>query len=142
MKKSLIVFLHLSFWLLFFLLMTSMAFVGKETDSEPQTFGYYFELLIGFILIPCLVSFYGFYSWVVPKFTQNSKWAQTMTYGFLTAISGAAVGLFFLVQLSSIDNSIHEECVQQGMIFTTIIAFACGFMALVIKRFSTWIANQ
>lgn len=139
MKKSFILFLHLGFWLLFFFLMAAMAFMAMGVDEDPQAFAHYFELLVGFILIPCLVAFYGFYYWIFPNYAQKSKWWETLFYGFLMSIGGAMVGLFFLVQLSTIDNSIHEECVQQGMVFTTLIAFACGFIALVIRGFITWI---
>ena len=140
MKKSFIILLHIGFWFLFLMMMTGLAFVGQGTDDPPNDYGYYFELLVGFVLIPSLISFYTFYNWLFPNYVQQQKWWKSIFYGFLISFGGAAAGLFYLTNFTTYsDNSIYEKCVQEGMLFTSIIAFICGFVAVVIRGFLTWL---
>lgn len=130
--------LHLGFWLIFVLLLIAMAFVGMETDDSKQEFLYYLDLLVGFVFIPSLCAFYTFYYWLFPKYLQKERWWASALYGVLISIGAAGMGLFFLLFLSTVENSIYEECIQQGMIFTFVISLVLGFIAVVIRGFITW----
>lgn len=140
MKNSFILLLHLAFWFLFFIFLGGMAFIGENVSESSNEFAYYFELLIGFILIPCLVTFYGFYSWLFPNYLQKEKWGASVFYSLMITLVGVAIGLIYLLNFTvHSDNSLAETCIQQGMIFMTIIAFMVGFVGVVLKGFVTWI---
>lgn len=133
MKKSLL--LHLGFWSMFLFLLVGMAFMGMETDSTQHDFLYYFDLLIGFIFVPALCAFYAFYHWVYPKYKQQAKRGVAVLSGVPYAVGASAAGLFFLLFLSTVNNSIYEKCIQEGMVFTFIISLGMGFVGLVMRRF-------
>ena len=139
MKQSLITLLHLSFWLVYFLMVATVMFAALQGETfEPGDTRYYAVFILGVGIVPPLISFYGHHLYLFPRFLQKRKIAQTVGMSILLSTLATFAGLF-LVQLG---DATASECVQTGFPyafgFTFGLSTLMGLVSLVLKGFLTW----
>jgi two-component system, LytTR family, sensor kinase len=106
-----------------------------------------FESLFLFAFLPSVVTFYGCYFLVFPKYLQQKKILFSIGYGFLITI-GASIIVYTLMryliesgQLMDMDKggiNGRSTAVRTIMVMS-FIASISGIVAMVIKGFITWV---
>ncbi len=140
MKKSIVLLLHVGFWMCYltlFFIMLGVYFYGEETNTK---FEYYFEILFQFIIIPSVISFYAFYFYLFPKYLQQKKFLSTIAIGVLIAIGVSFVGALglYLRNDPQMDTVCNDEAIVGPILFVILVILIAGVVALVIRGFITW----
>ena len=141
MKKSLIVSLHIGYWLCFALvgIMLLAAFSrGEELEASRLEMVFYVFSCMGFV--PSSISFYAFYYFLFPKYLKKKKILQSVTYGILICIVASSIGYLLLLTLYASESCTEDDPLTSlGIIlFLSFIAMISGQAALIIKGFITW----
>jgi len=142
MKKPLIVLLHLGFWLLYLLLMAAfMMLLSKEVDGERQLDEDLLVLVLGCVLLlPAVLTFYGFYWVLFPRFFQRQQFGLTALVGLLIAIGSTILG--FLLFWEACECTCGQEMASGSFVVVigliSTLNMLCGVVALVIRGFLTW----
>jgi two-component system LytT family sensor kinase len=148
MKKSVVVLLHIGYWLLFlsllsfiFLLVISVANPKpNQSDTFSSFFFQWMRLITGFAIIPGALSFYSFYSILFPRFLARKQIARLFLAGglvsLLSAIAGGLVLSFILYDRSIMFGDGITSALQQTVLIS-IGAMLNGIVGLVIKGFIT-----
>ncbi|TAH40287.1 MAG: histidine kinase [Bacteroidetes bacterium] len=150
MKKSIVVLLHVGFWLCYLLLAIIMVAVyyrssGHGLDQTARIENAFKSILI-FAVFPSIITFYLSYFLVFPKHLQQKKIFRSILLGLLISVGAAILGYvairYFIEtgRLIDMDNGgKNGRSTAIGVIFVmTIIASISGMVALVMKGFITW----
>ena len=139
MKKSIIIFIHTSFWGCYFLLLFVIIASANAFSNGINTIQI-LKLVVGFAVVPSLIVFYVFYFFLFPKYLKNKQITPVFIYGILIAIGAALVGSLLLSSLFGQNfmfkdgfNSFFAEIIT---IF--LVSVICGAISLIIKGFITW----
>lgn len=137
MKKSIIIGLHVGFWLCYLVLTIVLLYISLEGESnaivDEAT-----ERAIYFALIPSLISYYSFYFIVFPKIRER-KIVWSIIYAIAIAVGAALIGnllIYFFLGIESLTEA--EESVSVGIIFISFVGFVTGVVALITRGFITW----
>jgi sensor histidine kinase YesM len=105
-----------------------------------------FKNLLLFAVTPSVISFYGYYFLLFPKYLQQRKFLQSFLVGVLISLSAAIIAYILLRAL--IESGYIVDMDQGGkngrstairvIVLMTFIGAICGMVALVIKGFITW----
>jgi len=150
MKKSLIVALHIGFWVCYIILIAIM--LGVYYRNNPGTSDPEFRVLnalksiLLFAFVPSFISFYLFYYVLFPKYLQQEKFFFAVMYGVLmcavTALSAYIVLRYFIESGRMLDM---DEGGKNGrstafsvLMVMTLIGLICGVAGLIIRGFITW----
>ena len=93
MKKSIIVLLHLGYWMGYALLLVfvyTLLRAGGGGGHNPSL--YFFKLGLGFAIIPSIMAFYSAYLFLFPRYLSQKKLLYFFTFGLLTIIICAVLG--------------------------------------------------
>jgi len=138
MKKSIVVFLHVSFWsmCLFIVFMVVMALNAGNPNISIGSF--YSPLSIGAIL-PGIFGFYTFYLVLFEKFLAKKKFLKLFLFGAIISLFSSAITeiVLFIVFNGERVNWTLETVITSGL-FLSFIAFTYGIGGLVMKGFITW----
>lgn len=149
MKKSFIWLLHLLYWALFisllmmiFALMASIP--GYEKISGGKIKGLYFwiRIMTGFAVIPALISFYTFYSFLFNRYLSKQKFISFITAGIIVSFLAALIGALaesttFLFGPRYLFGDGYDSAFS--ILFVMGIgAFINGIIGAVLKGFITW----
>ncbi|MCW3103299.1 MAG: two-component system sensor protein no kinase domain [Bacteroidetes bacterium] len=143
MKKIVIAFLHLGYWFmyLFLLLMIMGMLIMPQLESgrsfQWEGLFYFFSV---FALIPGLLTFYSFYTFIFTRFLARKKIGQMIAYGLLTAILSALLGslYFFIINHGHLVSFTEAHGIDY--IFIAVMAFNAllnGILGLVMRGFIT-----
>ena len=151
MKKSVVILIHIGFWVCYFLLVIIMlaVFYRSSSQSVDQTarIKNAFESILLFAFSPSFITYFGCYFLIFPKYLQQKKTLLAIIYGILISI-GASVIIYFLMryliesgQLMDMDKGgIHGRSTAiRTIMVMSFIASVTGIVALVIKGFITWV---
>lgn len=143
MKKSLIIMLHAGFWGCYsFLLLIILiaAFQGQTVDPSVE---YVIKLILGFAIVPPIISFYVFYLFLFPKYLKHKKLLASIIYGMGISIGAALIGAGIISILFGTDFMFYDSynSFLGELIIMTFIALICGIIGLVLKGFITWYAE-
>ncbi len=150
MKKSVVVSLHIGYWLLYLFLLSIIILllqIGTRLKTQPLMFDYRFEIFFAcFALLPAVLGFYTFYSLLFDKFLIR----RNIFLLFVTGILGSGlIGLFS----STIISILHYYGIGPGvfgeniyavifiLIVISIIAMLNGGMGLLTRGFIRWYAE-
>ncbi len=150
MKKSFVILLHLGFWVCYFVLIIIMLSVYYRSNlyaSAPESrIMVAFKNLLLFAVTPSVISFYGYYFLLFPKYLQQKKFLQSILVGVLISLGAAIIAYILLRAL--IESGYIVDMDQGGkngrstairvIVLMTFIGAICGMVALVIKGFITW----
>jgi len=102
MNRSLIIFLHLGFWIgyiLLILIILATQFVGNENVIESYIQGSFAAIFI-YIVIPSAIVFYSFYFLVFPKI-QQKEIILSILYAILISLADALIGYVFQSRIAA-----------------------------------------
>jgi two-component system, LytTR family, sensor kinase len=147
MKKSVVVLLHIGFWLcyLFFILIVVAVHYNNVGDVKAQEtlIENAFKNLFFFAIFPSAVSFYLYYFLLFPRYLQQKKYILSIVIGITISLFAAIIG--FILLRYSIDTGKCQDMDKKGtstfwgvMIFMTFIGTITGVVALVIRACITW----
>lgn len=95
MKKSVVVLLHLGYWmmyiLLLFLLITVIA-IAEVPKIGQLTFFKFLPFFTGFAIIPGMICYYSFYTVLFTKFLSQKKILKFIVFGIAVSIVSALIG--------------------------------------------------
>ena len=151
MKKSVVVLIHIGFWVCYLLLIIIMlaVFYRSSSHSIDQTarIKNAFESLFLFAFSPSFITFYGCYFLVFPKYLQQKRILLSIIYGILISI-GASTMVYILMryliesgQLMDMDKGgiNGRSTAIRTILVMSFIASISGIAAMVIKGFITWV---
>jgi two-component system LytT family sensor kinase len=133
MRKSIIIFLHIGFWLCYSLIILILLKIasGKPEPDDPSVMSIT-HLIVGVFYLPQILAFYTFYFVLFPKYLLKKKVLKFCLYGVLACIVASFIGLIAA-------NIIRPNSVAiQGVIFPIIPALIAGVVGLVIRGFVAW----
>lgn len=137
MKKSLIVGLHIGFWLCYLVLtivLVVLSLEGADNAVVDETT----ERVLYFTVIPSIISFYLYYVFVFPKF-RKKKLILTFIYALSFAIGAALIGHLLIYSFLGIESlTERSQSITIGFTFSFFVCLTIGLIALVIKGFITW----
>jgi len=151
MRKSIVVLIHIGFWVCYFLLISIMlaVFYRSSSHTVDQTARVVnaFESLFLFAFLPSFITFYGCYFLVFPKYIQKQKVLLSIIYGILISI-GASILVYILMryliesgQLMDMDKGgvNGRSTAIRTIVVMSFIGSVSGVVAMVIKGFITWV---
>lgn len=151
MRKSIVVFLHIGFWVCYLLLIAIMLAVfyrsSSHTVDQTARIVNAFESLFLFAFFPSFITYYGCYFIVFPKYLQQKKYILSIISGILIS-AGASVIVYILMrfliesgQLIDMDKGgvNGRSTAVRTIVVMSFIASISGLVALVMKGFITWV---
>lgn len=150
MKKSIVILLHIGFWLCYLLLIGIMlaVFYRSSNPSIDQTARVLnaFKSLFLFAFLPSFLTFYGSYFIVFPKYLQQKKFFLSFLYGLLFTISASILAYIMLRyfiesgQMTDMDKGgvNGRSTAVRTILFMSFIASIACLAALILKGFITW----
>lgn len=150
MKKSVVVGLHIGFWVCYLLLILIMLFVYAKSipnasSPSPRLFNAFYNIFL-FALFPSFITFYFFYFLLFPKYLKQHKVLLSIIYGLLICIGAAVIGYILLRYFIESGHIIDMDkggkrgrsTAVRVIIVMTFISSISGIAALVINGFITW----
>jgi two-component system, LytTR family, sensor kinase len=150
MKKSIVILLHIGFWLCYLLLIGILlaVFYRSSNPTIDQTARVLnaFKSLFLFAFLPSFLTFYGCYFIVFPKYLQQKKFFFSFISGVLLSILASTIAYILMRyyiesgQLVDMDKGgiNGRSTAVRTILFMSFIASIAGLAALIIKGFITW----
>ena len=142
MRKTVILILHLGYWLLYLLLLL-IIFAGMNRQmGSPLPYNQ--SLLtqpVGILtVVPNVFIFYGFYFWVFSRFLVRRKVWQTFLSGALVCLIGSVIALTVLYLTYGKGQGVFRAWVETSgaILWLSVVGTIHGVIALVIRGFITW----
>jgi len=147
MKKSIVVLLHIGFWLCYLVLIFVILGVlyGDDGMTSVSRIEKSFKSIFCFALVPSAITFYAFYSFLFPRYLQQQRIFLLILFGIGISIGSAIIGYLLLDALiRSYPENVN--CMEKDgsktyiafIIFMSFVSLISGIIALVIKGFVTW----
>jgi two-component system, LytTR family, sensor kinase len=147
MKKSSIVLLHIGYWFLYLLLLSTfmMALPHVYEGHSLSRLGrilFFSPISVRFVL-PSIISFYAFYLFLFPLFLQRKKITLLIISSLLIAFAIALLTLFVAHLLFNEVNTTQFRWADifAMLLFLAILSIVHGAIGLVIKGFISWYAD-
>ena len=137
MKKSIIIGLHIGFWLCYLLITIVMLYLSLKGEDNSYVDKATVRALY-FAVIPSIISFYSYYFLVFPYLRQK-RFTLSFLYAIVISIGAALIGnglIYIYLGIESLTEA--EESVGVGLIFIALVNLVIGIVALVTKGFITW----
>ncbi len=150
MKKSIVILLHIGFWLCYLLLIGIMLAVfyrsSNQAIDQTERVINAFKSLFLFAFFPSFLTFYGCYLIVFQKFLQQKKFLLSLLFGILISIGASIIA--YVVMRYFIESGQMNDMDKGGVngrstavrtiLFMSFISSIAGLAALIIKGFITW----
>lgn len=145
MKKPVIIALHIGYWIMFLLLLLVffLLIAGPQLHLAPNkglVFFGYGRMMFGFAIVPGLIGFYSFYTFLFSRFLNRKKLVPFFLYAILVSVIAALAGDLLMSALLS-PHILFNDNLNSAITITEVIAFgalANGIIGLVMKGFITW----
>lgn len=141
MKKSVIVAIHLGYWVMYASLI-GIVFLALSNGpgGGPNPGLHFFKLNIGFSIIPGVIGFYAFYAFLFSKFLKQKKILALITSALGVSIVSAFIGEIIMSLVFFRDNiiKIEGESIIGITIMISLITLINGILGLVIRGFINW----
>lgn len=150
MKKSLITLIHLGYWIIFSLLLFllfcfSVILGGKYNEAyKIALLSRWIYLMIGFAIIPGLISFYSSYSFLFTSFFQKKKLIVCFMLSIFISIFATLIGSLMLSFILFNAKFMFTDGLRSAipeMLIISVGAFLNGVIGLVLKGFITSYAD-
>jgi two-component system, LytTR family, sensor kinase len=147
MKKSVIVILHIGYWVLYVLLIglvVACLQLGASISTQPAfTSSKFILFMVVFAIVPAVIGFYGYYTILFATYLSRKKIALLFLAAIIVATIAGMVGAFLLVIMYSyhIGPGIMHDGFASAIPITIIMVFIAllnGVVAVVMKGFITW----
>ncbi|WP_353484095.1 sensor histidine kinase [Haliscomenobacter sp.] len=144
MRRSIIALLHVGYWFLYGLLwalvILLVAAATRPANTTPLQTWRFIYFIGAFGIIPAILGFYTFYTWLFPQFLQRGKILALFLVGLAAAI-GCGVLSAAIISVLFPDFSFFNDGLNSGSVITTMLAITAvlnGSVGLVIKGFISW----
>lgn len=141
MKRSVIILLHVGFWLCFFALILAMLgfYFRDEVDIEERL-GVAFEVIWYFAFIPSVICFYSYYFYIFPKFLQQKKYLLTFASGAAIALIAGSIGYtgLYITNSEACGGEDGNQVLIGVIIAMSVIGIISGIVGMMIRGFITW----
>ncbi len=142
MKKSLVIFLHLGYWMVYlFLLIIIFAGLRFRIDPHPSLLKLFATHPMGVMsTVPNVFAFYGFYFGIFPHILKQRRWWQISLVGITMAMTGAFLGCLILyIRFEDLKHLfLMGNEIINFMTWMSLVALIHGILALVIRGFIHW----
>jgi two-component system, LytTR family, sensor kinase len=150
MKKSIVVLIHIGFWVCYLLLIIIILAVFYRSSShlvnQTARIVNALKTLLLFATFPSIIAFYAYYLLLFPKYLQQRKFLLSIIYGMLISVCVAMAGyvlLRYFIETGNIADMDSNGRKGRSTAIVVIgamsfIATVSGIIALVIKGFITW----
>lgn len=145
MKKQFIVALHFAYWLCYVLLLAvilmlvfmQIAFKGKGLSPQHIMF---IELFCVMTCLPAVLSFYGAYAMLMPRFLARKKFLRLGIAGFgmvmfISLLTALLIALFWGQHFVFVGTM---KGVLEQMVLPALLACIHGVLGLVLSGFVKW----
>lgn len=149
MKKSFIWLIHALYWALFisillliFALMASIPGFAKISGGKINGLYFWSRLMTGFAVIPAIISFYIFYSFLFNRYLSKKKFISFVTAGIFVSLIAAVLGA--LVESTPFlfgPGYLFGDGYNSAFGILTVMsigAFINGIIGAVLKGFISW----
>ena len=137
MKKSIIIGLHVGFWLCY-LVITIVLLVLSLQGEENAVVDEATERVIYFAIIPSVIAYYGFYYFVFPKLKEK-KVLLSIIYATAISVGAALFGNLLIYVFQGIESLTGaQESMGVGIMFISFVSLVTGIAALVTHGFISW----
>ncbi|MGL6268862.1 MAG: sensor histidine kinase, partial [Chitinophagaceae bacterium] len=149
MKKSFIWLMHIFYWAMFisfllmiFALIASIPGFSKISGGKMNGLYFWSRLMTGFAVIPAIISFYTFYSFLFNRFLSKKKFISFFTAGIFISLLAAVLGALvestpFLFGPGYLFGDGYNSAISI-LIVMSIGAFINGIIGAVLKGFISW----
>lgn len=130
MKKYVVVLLHVSYWIMYLLVVSGLLLVvdhRKVNVISPAFFG---------AVIPAIIGFYIFYGTLFTRYLAKKKLARLFLSIVLTSLMASAITEIIVYLFFNVDGS-FATIFFSGLLIA-FIALVNGIMGLIMKGFFTW----
>ncbi|MBS1948878.1 MAG: sensor histidine kinase [Bacteroidetes bacterium] len=144
MKKSVIILLHIGYWVLYLILVLFFIQVMRWNSSPKPAVSHILFFSGGsiFVFLPGLTGFYSFYLIIFPRFLSRKKIAALFFSGIIFSIGCALVTMFVMsVSFDTKFSLMQPVEVTFMIIFMSLLALVHGVIGLVMKGFITWFGD-
>jgi len=140
MKKSIVVLLHIGYWLMYLSLFGFMYFISHVITGRGIFFVEDVWAILFFVFLTGIMSFYTHYFWLTSRFLGKKKFLLYTVLGIVVSITAglistllANVGIYSLV-------SVIPEMKEQISLLTgfAFLALINGMLGTIIRGFITW----
>lgn len=149
MSKSFIWILHILYWalfisllMMFFAIMSSVPGFEKIAADKSTGFVFWIKLMTGFSVIPALITFYSFYTYLFDRFLSKKKFISFCVTGILISIIAALIGA--LAESSPLllgPRYLFGDGFDSAFGILSVMSLAAlinGVTGTIIKGFITW----
>lgn len=144
MKKPAVILLHLGYWIMYVvLLLTFLALCapilnpGKQLTFQFLLLHWWLPIMIGFAVVPALISFYSFYSVLFSRFLITKKIVSLVASAAGIVLLSVVIGQIIMYLIFPGVNWSVSTCVGMGAVMA-LNAFVSGVIGLVMKGFVTF----
>jgi hypothetical protein len=106
MKKSIIVLLHIGYWLMYLFLFSFLYFISHVITGRGIFFVEDLYAILLFVCLTGLMGFYTFYFWLMPEFLAKRKFLLFIRLGIVVSIAAGllstllvSMGVYFIVSI-------------------------------------------
>jgi two-component system LytT family sensor kinase len=141
MKKSVIILLHLGFWLCYSLLLF-LIFAASAPDDIPPA-AVVTKLVLGFGFIPSVIGFYSFYFFLFENYLIKKKVGLLLFLIVVISMLSALTGELFLYLSLDKHGAMTTNMLAflQITFFISLISLITGVVGLVMRGFVSWYAD-
>ncbi|MFN8346406.1 MAG: histidine kinase [Spirosomataceae bacterium] len=147
MRKIVVILLHVSYWLLYLLLMLLILvclYIGSNLKQAPFLSNFRFEtFFFAFAILPAVLGFYSYYLLLFDRFLFRRKILLLFIFGGLTALACSLISSLVIALLHSVrigPGVFNDGFASASMIIIVIavIAVLNGTIGLIMKGFIRW----
>ncbi|MCP9750712.1 sensor histidine kinase [Ferruginibacter sp. HRS2-29] len=145
MKKSIIILLHIGYWVLYLLLIYIFAtFIRLNAQKAiGNNFNFmleFFKAMGSLAVLPAVISFYTFYNTLFNRFLARRRIGTLCIAAFITIL---ASGLAGALTINFAQGKFHIRSYDiwpllQIILFMSVLALIHGIIALVMRGFTHW----
>lgn len=149
MKRSIVFFLHTSYWALFILLLLTFFFFAVFVPAHSHlnvpavnSLVSWGHLMLGFALVPCMITFYTCYTYLFDHFLRKHHFAKYLMASIITALIASCIGaalasLPFLFGPAFLFGDGYASALLILLIMT-VISWINGMFGVIIKASLSW----
>ncbi len=145
MKKSVIILIHIGYWLLYLFLLFLMSLFMVMSSANGKNFFDKIELfdfvtqIFSFTVVPGLIGFYSFYTYLFPDFLRKKKIALLFILGIFISLLTGIFGLFVMQVAFKEFNMFKADLfgIFMLVLIMALVAVLNGGMGLILKGFIT-----
>lgn len=143
MKKSVIVLLHLAYWLIFFLLISFIIWAFSLPQIQKDHSIQIGKIILGFIFLfglPAILSFYTFYTFLFTRYFITKKAFRLIIVGIITSIASGLIGNIILytmmvLRLGKGGTTTDLSTLASLTIIISISSLLNGIIGLIMRGF-------